>query len=75
MTDGWPETSRIPSTRDVCPDCGADSTQLGDRAVETSLDPVVDPEDGLRIRAEARCPCGWSDRFEITADNVGWDDD
>lgn len=53
----------MPST---CPECGADSTQLGDRAIQTHLEPVVD-EDGLRIRAEARCPCGWSDEFDVEA--------
>lgn len=63
----WAETDRIKPSGSICPDCGADSSNIGDRQITTCLEPVVDGE--LRVRVAARCPCGWSDEWFVGGDD------
>ncbi|MFB1066469.1 hypothetical protein [Natrinema sp. H-ect4] len=62
----WPDSKRIDTVRSTCPDCGADDTQLGERSVSTRVQAIVDKE--LKLLVEATCPCGYEDKFTVTAE-------
>lgn len=62
----WPDSGRFETLRSRCPQCGADDTQLGERSISTRVNAIVDGE--LKLIVEAVCPCGYDDRFTVTAD-------
>lgn len=61
----WPEAARFAPSEGECPDCGADHTRNGDRAIGFTTRFVVD--GGLRVVFEAACPCGWEDTVSIAS--------
>lgn len=62
----WPEVGRFDRPESVCPDCGANDKQTGDRSISTRIEPIVDGE--LKLLVEAACPCGYEESFEIGSD-------
>lgn len=59
MPSGWPEVARFDRSATVCPDCGADDTQNGERSIRTRSFVDVGNDGQLSLVIEAKCPCGF----------------